>query len=238
MTWGPTDIESPTTMQTEESEEECERDDLFYFETVVFKVENTLFRVPRSGLDVEGTIFETMFTLPSPQENDGCREGSTDKNPIILNEISKVYFRGFLRSIYRFTATPLTYEELAGAMQLATMWEFSELRERLIDESSPFIKERPIHENILLARVCKVKQWLIDAYKSLVLDKTGSDLLGLGNNGVDASTIAKLFYIREQLKPQIGNSTISTVSYSYCSYCQNHRNFNHVVLDPQQVLNI
>jgi hypothetical protein len=82
-----------------------------------------------------------------------------------------------------------------------------------------------------------VKQWLIDAYKSLVLDKTGSDLLGLGDNGVDASTIAKLFYIREQLKPQIGNSTISTVSYSYCSYCQNHRNFNHVVLDPQQVLN-
>lgn len=72
----------------------------------VQKVENTLFRVPKSGLDVEGTVFETMFTLPPSQENNGCREGSTDKNPITLNEISKAYFRGFLRSIYRLCAYP------------------------------------------------------------------------------------------------------------------------------------
>jgi hypothetical protein len=85
----------------------------------------------------------------------------------------------------------------------------------------------------LLARVCKVKQWLIDAYKSLVLEKTGSDLLELGDNGIDASTIARLFFIREQFKPQD-----STVSYSYCTHCRRNTNFGHAIPagDPQQLL--
>lgn len=111
-----------------------------------------------------------------------------------------------------------------------------QLRERLIGELSPFIKERTIHENILLARVCKVKQWLIDAYSNLVLEKSGSDLLELDNNGIDASTIAKLFYIREQVKRQ--DTLTPTVSYSHCSYCgtRTNTNFNHPAPDPQQVL--
>lgn len=68
------------------------------------KVENTLFCVPKSGLNVEGTVFETMFALPPPQENSGHLEGSTDKSPIILEGISKAHFRGFLRAIYRMYA--------------------------------------------------------------------------------------------------------------------------------------
>jgi hypothetical protein len=120
------------------------------------KVENKLFRVPKSGLNVEGTVFETMFALPPPQENNSGRpdapEGSTDKFPIILEGISKAHFRGFLRAIYPMyehhslnpfeshklivlmgirnpasTVSPLTYDELDGAVQLATMWEFREV---------------------------------------------------------------------------------------------------------------
>jgi hypothetical protein len=68
------------------------------------KVENKLFRVPKSGLNVEGTVFETMFALPLSTENSGPPEGSTDKSPIILEGISKAHFRGFLRAIYRMYA--------------------------------------------------------------------------------------------------------------------------------------
>ncbi|KAF8190847.1 hypothetical protein BJ912DRAFT_964914, partial [Pholiota molesta] len=215
MIWGSTDGESPIT-PTEESEEECERDDLYYFENVVFKVENKLFRVPKSGLNVEGTVFETMFALPLSTENSGPPEGSTDKSPIILEGISKAHFRGFLRAIYRITASPLTYDELDGAIQLANMWEFGELRERLINELSPHMAEKPTHEIILLARRCKVKKWLIDAYTNRVHEKSSVDLLGLRGKGIDADTIANLFFIREQTGSRPENPT-SLINLNYVS---------------------
>ncbi|KAF9470681.1 hypothetical protein BDN70DRAFT_662847 [Pholiota conissans] len=107
-------------------EEECEVDDLYYFDLVIFKVENKLFRVPKVGLNVEGTPFEAMFTLPQSTPV----EGSTDKNPIILQGegITKANFRAFLRVLYPITDVPLTHEELTGAMELAIMWNFSKAR--------------------------------------------------------------------------------------------------------------
>jgi hypothetical protein len=75
-----------------------------------------------------------------------------------------------------------------------------QLRERLINELSPHIGKRPIHEIILLARRCKVKKWLFDAYKNLVLKESRVDLLGLRNKGIDTNTIANLFFIREETR--------------------------------------
>ena len=62
------------------------------------QVENTIFRVPRNGFDVPGTIFEAMFSLPVEGDN---MQGSSDSNPIIL-PVSEEHFRGFLRAMYPF----------------------------------------------------------------------------------------------------------------------------------------
>lgn len=100
-----------------------------------------------------------------------------------------------------------------------------QVRERLVNELSPHIAERPIHEIILLARRCKVKKWLIDAYTSLVREKSRADLLGLRNEGIDTDTIANLFFIREETGSRPGDPTHANSCPSclrnmdYCQYC-------------------
>jgi hypothetical protein len=95
-----------------------ERDEAFYFkfETVTFRVhfnlffrslfiiytilqvEDTLFRVFKRGFQVQGTTFETMFSLP--ENPSGIVEGTDDSHPIHLHGISKVKFQCFLRVLY------------------------------------------------------------------------------------------------------------------------------------------
>ncbi|KAF9477893.1 hypothetical protein BDN70DRAFT_79973 [Pholiota conissans] len=196
---------------------ECLKDGVFYFETVIFKVEDTLFRVPKRGLNVAGTPFETMFSLP-PSDS-GCIDGSSDENPIVLEgseAITKANFRAFLGAIYNFTDKfPKTYEGLIGALQLATMWEFSELRNNLIQKASPLVQSKDIHDRILVARLCKVKQWLFDAYKTLVLEKTHVDFRKLQSKGIDIQTILELLLIRDETGSLIGCPERPV----YCSQC-------------------
>jgi hypothetical protein len=93
-----------------------------------------------------------------------------------------------------------------------------QLREHLIKETSPRIEERPIYETILLARRCKVKEWLITTYTSLVLKKSRADLFELQNKGIDADTIAKLFFIREEFAVRPGDPTYNENKCEYCGY--------------------
>lgn len=60
--------------------ERVERHDIYYLETVVFRVEDTLFRVPRRGFELESVIFASMFSLPPGKHNP---EGQDDDSPIV-----------------------------------------------------------------------------------------------------------------------------------------------------------
>ena len=104
---------------TEDVKPELTRDQFFYFDTLVFQVtfvmlvvinfdspttlimqvEMTLFRVPRHGFEADGSIFQTLFSLPNSMESEQA-EGRDDKCPIVLGAITKEYFRGFLRVMY------------------------------------------------------------------------------------------------------------------------------------------
>ncbi len=95
------------------------RDACFYIEPVTFQVSNslspvtpksfkyssnnqvgnTLFKVPKTGLQVPGTIFEAMFSLPT-NETEEIVEGSGDDNPIHLHGIDENKFRAFLTLLY------------------------------------------------------------------------------------------------------------------------------------------
>ena len=63
------------------------------------KVENSLFKVPKNGFQVSGTIFEAMFSLPSGDAADSI-EGSSDENPIHLHGIEEKKFKAFLTVLY------------------------------------------------------------------------------------------------------------------------------------------
>ncbi|KAF8190841.1 hypothetical protein BJ912DRAFT_1041850 [Pholiota molesta] len=76
---------------------------------------------------------------------------------------------------------------------------FAQLRMNIIRETGYSIKERPLHEAIILARICKKEQWLTDAYVTLITAKEPLDLVNLVQNGIDNDTIAKLFRAREDI---------------------------------------
>ena len=91
-------------------EEQCKKDEHYYFELVVFKVwcifyragpltlwtfgnaqvEDTLFRVPKSVFNVKDSAIGDMFLLPNVPNIAGLMQGSTDEFPIVFEDKSLV----------------------------------------------------------------------------------------------------------------------------------------------------
>jgi len=205
--------------QTPTSSSAClavERDDVFYFETITFQVEDTLFRVLKSGFEVEGSPFEAMFSLPqAPGE---ILEGTDDSSPIYLHGITKVSFRSFLRVLFPFKGAATTYPEWIAALDLATRWDFKKIRKTCIEALSELIKSRTSFDNILLAKQYKVKKWLRDGYVQL-LRQTKALELGddICTSEIDMITIVRLLYIRERKHGSLQGA-------KYCHYCSRGAN--------------
>jgi len=176
-----------------EPEPESERDSVYYFDIIVFKVENTLFRIPKNGFQVADSFFETIFSLPQPKGT--IVEGSDDTCPLPLDGVSKAYFRGFLRVLYPFNGTATTYEEWVGALDLATMWDFKEIRKASVVALSTLITSRDIVENVVLAKKYRVKKWLLDGYLKLLKQPQPLNIDQLRSSHVDLLTIARLWSI-------------------------------------------
>ncbi|KAF5320888.1 hypothetical protein D9619_002114 [Psilocybe cf. subviscida] len=76
-------------------------DPFFNFELVVFKVENTLFRVPKLAFlnsSEPENPFLNIFSLPPPDPKNV--EGASLENPIVLENESSTDFRAFLHALY------------------------------------------------------------------------------------------------------------------------------------------
>ena len=89
-------------------------DETFFFQDVYFlvcidnvlnycmlsflvKVENTCFRVWRRNFEEGSSVFRDMFSLPS---GESTAEGSSQDNPIILENIKAEDFKQFLRVMF------------------------------------------------------------------------------------------------------------------------------------------
>ncbi|KAF8959810.1 hypothetical protein BDZ97DRAFT_1666706 [Flammula alnicola] len=177
------------------------RDQVYYFEVIVFEVEGTLFRVPKNGFEVPGSFFETLFSLPGPGKNGTHMEGTDDTCPIVIEGISKDHFRSFLSVMYPFKRTASTYEEWLGVLHLATQWDFTEFREKSVRALTVLIRpgNRTVTDNILLAKKYKVKNWLIQGYTSLIQQPKPLNLDQLCASMIDTLTIARLLSIRESI---------------------------------------
>jgi len=184
----------------------------FYMEPVVFQIENSLFKVPKSGFQVPGTIFEAMFALPSSETNDSI-EGSSDENPIHIHGVEEKKFRAFLTMLYPSKA-PIDDESryfiLLDALDLATFWEFTQLRKDIIADLSPMIEKRSNLEIIYVAKKYRVAIWLRMAYNKLVQTCATLPMETLVSSKfpLDWETIAKLYQIRDTISREaMDNST-------------------------------
>ncbi|KAH9485726.1 hypothetical protein JR316_0002641 [Psilocybe cubensis] len=188
------------------------RHSIYYFELVIFRVQDVLFKVPKHGFMIDGTIFPDMFSLPV--SGGAMPQGSCDENPIMLPvDISQTDFHGFLLLLYPYfdrerETGVATYEELVGALKLATMWEFDEVRKKAIFRLSPILTERPTVEQILLAKEYDVKSWLRDGYLTLIRKSDLSIQQLCDPFQLDWKTIARVFAIQSYSRHSTWRQTI------------------------------
>ncbi|KAF8161471.1 hypothetical protein B0H34DRAFT_701061 [Crassisporium funariophilum] len=213
-------------------EPEVERDDVYYFEIVVFKVENTLFKVPRIGFESEQNVFTTLFTLSPPKGAQA--EGADDALPISLHGISKAHFRAFLRVLYPVRGIASTYEEWLGALDLATMWEFKEVRKKSVAALNQLIKSGNVAENIHLAKKYHVEHWLRYSYVRLVTQKEPLEIDELCSSMLDLLTIARLLSIRE--KVYVRSSRAGSNDGRYCGSCGGRQSYNITDADASDLV--
>ena len=69
-----------------------------YVSFVVFKVEDTLFRAPREVFQKQSSLFQGMFAAPVT-DGDDEKPGDNDDNPLVLEDVTKVEFKSFLKSV-------------------------------------------------------------------------------------------------------------------------------------------
>ncbi|VDB95553.1 unnamed protein product [Peniophora sp. CBMAI 1063] len=170
------------------------RDDFFYFHSLVFEVEDTLFKVPRYGLPGDGAAFDTMFA-----RGPGA-PGSSDDDPIRLDtDVTASEFRSMLKATYPppgTTVAELTLDEWMSVLKLAKKWNLAGLRDKAVQQSDTQVQLKTPIEKILLARQYDVGKWLNEAY--IALSSREEPLSVQEVEKVGWETTAKLMMVREK----------------------------------------
>ncbi|PPQ99771.1 hypothetical protein CVT24_009674 [Panaeolus cyanescens] len=182
--------------------DEVERDDMFYYETVVLKVESTLFCIPKKSLAKKGTFFEDLFNGNAGDSKDADL-GSSDANPLVLQGVSKEAFRDFLKLVSPFARDCLVYfteKQWLNVLWLAKRWKFDEVKEKAMSSLDVMFSDEttdPI-QTIVLCKQYDVDQWLPHCYERLITQKTPLDRDGMLNAGVDEDTVNLVYVLRDR----------------------------------------
>ncbi|KAF7976423.1 hypothetical protein HWV62_6839 [Athelia sp. TMB] len=163
---------------------------IFYMESVVFRVQSTLFKVPRLPFELVEP-FATMFSLPQTSDNESVLEGSNDQTPLLLDGIASSDFQAFLKALYPpgitlASLTTLTDDGWESVLKLSTMWDFPEIRGHAIHHLR---KQVDCIKAVQLATRYAVSEWLPIALHELLIrqrtiDRTESLQLGIYANGI------------------------------------------------------
>ncbi|KAF9558138.1 hypothetical protein CPC08DRAFT_709875, partial [Agrocybe pediades] len=163
------------------------RDSIYFLGSIVFKVEDTLFQVPRYHFD-SNEVFSTTFSLPPPAGNDA--EGSAESNPFELKGVAKADFQAFLKVLYPLTIPhsykDITLDEWKSILLLSSMWEFQKIRKLAIDiltkSSTAVLKPA---DKVFLGRKFDVYDWLLHGLIEMVQGNTGPRPEDVNLLGVD-----------------------------------------------------
>ncbi|KAJ3523531.1 hypothetical protein NMY22_g11399 [Coprinellus aureogranulatus] len=150
----------------------------FYWETAVFKVEDTLFRVPKQRFMQTSTVFQDMFSVPTGGKLSSS-EGQSDDNPIRFEKYSAVDFEALLRVLHpalvdvENASVDLNREQWTGVLRLSTIWEMKEvlqIRAHAIERLSNLKIDRPTpFDKFSLARDFCVSKWLIESISDIIM---------------------------------------------------------------------
>ncbi|KAH9966274.1 hypothetical protein BJV74DRAFT_785522 [Russula compacta] len=101
---------------------------------IIFRVEDTLFRVHRYFFTRESAFFRTK--LPHPPPPGEFTKGSSDNQPLFLEDTLQVDFERFLWVFYnpKYSLYHATVEEWTSIVKLAHQWDFSGVKALVVRE--------------------------------------------------------------------------------------------------------
>ncbi|KAF9050361.1 hypothetical protein BJ165DRAFT_999701 [Panaeolus papilionaceus] len=188
-----------------EAATEDERDPLYFCENIVLKAEDRIFSVPGSGLIEHGTYFQSLLNASQEITNGSFSDaGSSEKNPIILDGVSKIHFHNFLRIIYPFRGIdpPSGDEHWLGILDLATKWGFHEIKETALTHLEHIFnsssRERDPVRALYLCQKYDIGQHIKHQYETLITSITPLDRPAMLAGGIDEETILNLMQLREK----------------------------------------
>ncbi|KAH9941622.1 uncharacterized protein BXZ73DRAFT_41783 [Epithele typhae] len=183
------------------------RDEIYYRDHVVFQVENTLFKMPRSRFQHESVYFRERFVRNSGNANEPI-EGSSDEHPLVLNDVTAKEFRSLLEVMFALCVhidylPPLNSEDdwtrsNRSLLKLSTRWEMAAFRKHAIGALSEAVCPEDPSDGVrwlVFAREYVVHEWLL---RSLVTLATRSQPLEMHEvEPLGLETFVALTKIRE-----------------------------------------
>ncbi|KAK7052814.1 hypothetical protein VNI00_004133 [Paramarasmius palmivorus] len=207
------------------------RDRHFYFDTVVFLVGNTIFRVPSRYFYENSAIFRDAHSI-SKDNKDG--EGTSDENPIKLplpDDTNVEDFITILKIIVPLSVSApapdnLTSAQYFSVLKLSTCWGFKDLRNLAIKKISKKHKFPSLINKIKTGRKYRVKQWVHEGLQGLLADRYLPSLGELKTLGDE--TVIMLLYARDE-----AHRTCLQCSEEPGHYCYSCSNISHWRSDRQ-----
>ncbi|KAF9268509.1 hypothetical protein L218DRAFT_917291 [Marasmius fiardii PR-910] len=179
---------------------EYERHDLFYLDTVVFRVNNTLFKVPSRYLHEKSEVFACASRMSDPNGEAG--EGLSDDHPVNLplpDDATTEDFVQLVKVIYPLTVdlpppADLNRGQWISVLKLSTFWELSEIRTLAISEVSK--TNLSFMDKIALGRRYRVKEWLSGGLTGMVDPLSSLPSLDEMQANLGTETVMQLLYVR------------------------------------------
>lgn len=155
------------------------KNQIHYHNTIIFQVDNELFKVHKTYFVQHSPVFREMFQLHD-YSNQESLEGQVEEHPLHLDGITKRSFGLFLSVIIpkNFIANiELDYEGWKAVLELSVMWRMRSLRKHCIKHMSPLPISINSIEKVLIARKYMASVWLVEGYKELITRAPSTDFI-------------------------------------------------------------
>ncbi|KIO16899.1 hypothetical protein M407DRAFT_33456 [Tulasnella calospora MUT 4182] len=193
-------------------------------EYLTFAVDGYLFQLPVRRLK-ESKYFQDML---DSKHLGGSVEGRSDEHPIALGSITSFEMESFadiLDARVFDKEVKSEWKQLSAALHLSTMWEFEDIRARLIKDMSQTIGNGGIEplDRVEVAIQCRVTDWLHPAYQELCERADGVTTDEAKRLGMDR--LAAIYRVRDRRRPAAQNS-------GYCYSCGSDYGYTNVAPTP------
>ncbi|TFK74680.1 hypothetical protein BDN72DRAFT_833209 [Pluteus cervinus] len=208
-------------MSNDETPNEVRHDDIYYFENVIFQVENCLFKLPRHEFVSNSEFFRGLFSVPIPEAKQP--DGQSDEQPLRLDGILEADFRVLVKLLYpmkgyKGVSISLETDEWKSILKLATLWEFTELRESAIDSLASIITD-PV-DKVVMSKEYQIDGWLLPALNALAQREKAISFEEAGKIGYE--TAFKLTALREIPQSKSPAYAQSSPHMIFCNTCTYH----------------